>query len=812
MYIKKLILNHYNRFFLSNISKLEYTPNHNIQIIASRNLAGKSSLLKQLNPLPIDLKKDFKPDGYKYIEIEHLGKEYKIRSDSKHSFICNGVELNQGGTKKVQLDLIKEHFNLTPAILDILQNTNSLTVMSPSERKYWFTEMSNVDYVFPTKVYNLLKQRHRDIVGFIKLTQDTIVKNELDNTNSVNIDKLKEDKKHLEEYMSYLLTLHDHNLKEIDIDNIKVDIENMLSRISILTQQDIYKSNIKEIESNINILNGKLSSYDTTMDKLKKEIDELDKIKDLEPENILKSKLDNLKKEKAKLDNDVYIAITNVRYTDIWNTFSSMYNNILDFYNWLMEYNDIRLLSKEEINKVITTNNDLNIEYKGLLAKYNITKNELDHMLKHKTEDNIVVCNKCNHTWYLGYDPNKEKQLTQELNLLTEKIEKHKEELDKSNTMVSRLNEVKEATIEFKEMLRSYNILTPIWSYLFHKHNLLSCSVTELLFDVNKLVIDLEKWKDIDRLVKEIDILENNLNNSKVLNGLANSGNVLKTLIDNLEETTKLKNNTLKEIELLKQHLNIKLQLREMYNRLNNSIQLEKDYYIDKKRRLRNDYIKQLVDLVKQELFNIDNILTDNENRIKKIEEAKKTLDTYKIKEKALSVACKIMSPDEGLIAKSINGFITVIVNEMNKIINSIWTFDLEVLPCEVSDTSDLNYKFKVKVNNNHIVEDVSKLSSSGKEIVDLAFRLVFTKYMNLHDMPLLLDEFGNTFDKAHRSSAYAVIDKILSGNFRQIFIVSHYESIYCGFKNIDFNVLDPENIDIQNINNYNTVLKLEHY
>ena len=77
--------------------------------------------------------------------------------------------MNPGGTKKVQLDLIKEHFNLTPAILDILQNTNSLTVMSPSERKHWFTEMSNVDYVFPIKVYNLLKQRHRDILGFIKL-------------------------------------------------------------------------------------------------------------------------------------------------------------------------------------------------------------------------------------------------------------------------------------------------------------------------------------------------------------------------------------------------------------------------------------------------------------------------------------------------------------------------------------------------------------------------------------------------------------------------------------------------------------------
>lgn len=812
MHIKKLVLKHYNRFFLSNISKLEYTPNHSIQIIASRNLAGKSSLLKQLNPLPIDLKKDFKQDGYKYIEIEHLGKEYRIKSDGKNSFICNDVELNPGGTKKVQLDLIKEHFNLTPAILDILQNTNSLTVMSPSERKHWFTEMSNVDYVFPIKVYNLLKQRHRDILGFIKLTQDTIIKHNLDNDSKINILKLKEDKKHLEEYISYLLTLYNHKLKDIDIDGIKSEMNNLFSKLEVLLVSDNKDTTIKSIEDNINLYNGKIISYDNTINKLKKEIDELDKVKGLEPENILKAKLDKLYENKKHIESNIYLSGINNKYNDIWNEFSSIHSDIIDFYNTIVNYNDIRMLNKEEIENIKNTNIDLNNKYRGLQGKYNIIKNEIDHMLKHKTDDNIITCSKCSHSWYLGYDPKKHEDLNKELEEITKILDNTKVELDKSNTLLNRLNELREHTLKFKELLRYHNTLTPIWNYLFNKHNIISCNVSELLFDINKLLIDLDKWKDIDSIVKEIDIIENNISNSKVLEGLSNTGNVLDTLIKNLEETTKLKNTTLKEIEILKQYLNTKLNIKEIYNRLQSLIKLENEYYIDKKHRLHNEYIKQLVEYIKGELYNIDNIIIDNETSIKKIEESNKILEEYKVKEKALSVACKVLSPDEGLIAKSINGFITVIVNEMNKIINSIWTFDLEVLPCEVSDTSDLDYKFKVKVNNNHIVEDVSKLSSSGKEIVDLAFRLVFTKYMGLHDMPLLLDEFGNTFDKAHRSSAYAVIDKILSSNFKQIFIVSHYESIYCGFKNIDFNVLDPENIDIQNINSYNNVLKLEHY
>ena len=146
----------------------------------------------------------------------------------------------------------------------------------------------------------------------------------------------------------------------------------------------------------------------------------------------------------------------------------------------------------------------------------------------------------------------------------------------------------------------------------------------------------------------------------------------------------------------------------------------------------------------------------------------------------------KVLSPSDGIIAKSINSFLNIFIQEMNHIINSVWSYEMVLLPCDITEDNDLDYKFKVKVNNDEVIEDVSKLSSSMQEIVDLAYKIVFMKYMHISDTPLILDEFGRTMDATHRDTAYNIIDRIFSTNFDQIFLVSHFESMYGRFVNAD--------------------------
>ena len=180
MKICKIILYKYRRLSLNNIERLEYTPENNVQVIIGRNMCGKSSLLKELTPLPAELKKEFKDGGYKEIHIFHNSSNYTLVSkieDGKqtHSFKRDGIELNDGSTRKVQLELVKQYFNLTPNIVDILLNKDNFTSMSPLERKRWFSEMSSIDYTYPVSVYNEVRTRYRDIVGGIKLSGDNIV-------------------------------------------------------------------------------------------------------------------------------------------------------------------------------------------------------------------------------------------------------------------------------------------------------------------------------------------------------------------------------------------------------------------------------------------------------------------------------------------------------------------------------------------------------------------------------------------------------------------------------------------------------------
>ena len=158
----------------------------------------------------------------------------------------------------------------------------------------------------------------------------------------------------------------------------------------------------------------------------------------------------------------------------------------------------------------------------------------------------------------------------------------------------------------------------------------------------------------------------------------------------------------------------------------------------------------------------------------------------------------KALSPSEGLIAKSMNSFINKFINDMNYVINTIWSYPMELSTSDIEeDTLDLNYKFKVIVNNDEVIEDISKLSSSMQEIVNLAFKIVLCRYLNLREVPLYLDEFGSTFDSKHRNRAYQVVDKILSSDFKQIFMICHYESLYGSLQNTDFNVLNQDNIEL---------------
>jgi hypothetical protein len=113
----------------------------------------------------------------------------------------------------------------------------------------------------------------------------------------------------------------------------------------------------------------------------------------------------------------------------------------------------------------------------------------------------------------------------------------------------------------------------------------------------------------------------------------------------------------------------------------------------------------------------------------------------------------------------------------MNNFINFLWEYKLEVIPMDL--TKDMNYRFRVIIGESgDYADDVSLVSSSQQEVIDLAFRVVSMGRLGLTDTPFILDEFARTFDIIHANKAFDVVD-ILAKEFSQVFIVSHFNTTY---------------------------------
>ena len=792
MIIKKLELYKFKRFFLSQVDHFILEPKSNIMIIAWGNGKGKSSLLSVLNPLPAELKRDFKEDGYKYIEIMHRGHEYKISSGklekNKHSFIYDDVELNPGGTKRVQLELVSEHFNLTPNINQILLGTDRFTQMSPAIRKEWFNKLSTIDYTYPIKVYNNLKSRYRDITGGIKLFQENVVKLTADIITEEELTKLKDQRANLEGLITYILSLYTHD-EGIDVDTaILKDLSSVVNELrnnSYVTlpsyDLDYYTANLAKLETNINTLKTDIKSIQ-------------DKLHILENKNKFDGKsleeLDTIRKDKVsrllELRKSNKFKIPLYRAYMLSNTFNMLYQNLIAYVSELNDYErpSISLkLIEETTDKLTGVDNELKV----IDRKIQQVKGELNGLEKYNKIEDMVNCPQCQNQFHVHYDPNKSKLLTTMLQKFEEEFNKYSVIRKKLIDQIELYNKIKTIIDNIKSAFLSRSDLNFIHNYIYENIDY-NTSTNNILSIIDTVKHELEYRSNYVVLYKELLNLKNERNKLKAIRNLEQKLHIdnIKVLEDELNLKTQELITSRQGYKLLEDNKNILLKINTLETKLKNILKHYRKAFDKALLALKNKHLNEVVTELKSLLVSYDQKLLQNSQARSQLDNYNKNIEEYKKKEEVLSTMLKVLSPSDGIIAKSINSFLNVFIQEMNHIINSVWSYEMVLLPCDITEDNDLDYKFKVKVNNDEVIEDVSKLSSSMQEIVDLAYKIVFMKYMHISDTPLILDEFGRTMDATHRDTAYNIIDRIFSTNFDQIFLVSHFESMYGRFVNAD--------------------------
>ena len=813
MKIIELHLKGYERLFLGSINEVIYKPENRMQVILGSNGIGKSSLLYMLSPLPADINADFVEDGFKIIKISLDNSLYILKSGidgrTKHNFIKDGKELNTGGTKKVQLGLVLEHFNYTPEIHEILIGSKTFTNMPVSERKKWLTNVSNIDYTYAIGLYMRAKQRHRDLVGGLKIQQDKLA------TDSMNILSIT-DKKKLIDSQVHLLELHDilldskDNVSYVKQDNIIDNInrvnnnlrDNLKKIKTTLSLADIdkelllnkvkYDNNIKiknEIEKTLSEHVAKEKSSNLSLSKIEEEILKTNKdISDIEKELPVGITIDNIDMAKNA-------------FYDVKDNVSDLLNTLTDFSSYAMSNEDIsKLKSKLDNNK------ELNARYIDTRKNLIYKKEELEKLRDGKE----IECVNCHHKWHLGYDANMYKEIIDRLSKLGLEIEKLNKQIEIDDERVRGYSSRLEIILELKGLFIHNNLIKHVFIDIISASKDLSAIVLieNKLFDYIRYFdkwINITRLKDyLEKLLKEKVICEttmkieiSSVEGKDVL--MKNLSDVNTILIECIDYANVLNND-----KVLIKNLDI---LKGTAEGLLKTVRSEGENEI---KQLRNDALNELIRMNKGRLSDIDTKLRDSDFYEKTVVRKRAEVEELSKKEQVMKKAVKALSPTEGLIAKSISGFLRKFTEEMNYVINSVWSYSIKVLPAKVSDSIDLDYKFPMLIDGRTEKKDVSFGSSSMKEIVDLAFKIVSMKYLGLTDYPLFLDEFGRTMDSEHRKKAFTIVDTLSDSSFNQIFIISHFESVYNRFNNADLIVLSPDNIDLDEDKIYNESITLK--
>lgn len=838
----------FKRFSLNGIKRFTIRPEEAIQLILGTNGSGKSSLISELTPLPAEASNYLK-EGSKTIELIANNKRYVLKSTfnsgQRHSFEENNEELNPGGTITVQRELVKQYFGITQDIQDLIAGVELFTGMSPGKRREWFTRLSDVSYDYALGVYGRLKDRLRDTSGALKHAKKRLVAEKSKIISSIEIDRIKKEVNQGLGELDILFQNRNALSRSVvsvlnDVEANKINLTNLLKQFEKikLTQPNekslcldgvFYRNEwseyiprffasiddidfaISEFKSVIGVKEVLIKQKFEEHGEVSKKIAILKKtgsegIKSLisKVHLIQEARNSALEKRILKLEGlDVYQAK---------NALEAVLEPLMAILAEIPENRD-KWFSSAQQNQFQEQLLTLKKEHYKEKTDFDRLVSQRTHMEVHKAS-NTVECPSCKYSWHLGYS---EKAYEKILFLIEEKNDSLVKKEKEIETCQANIEKIKDYSVLYRSYVqysRTVTALTPLWNYY---------AENDLIFNApRKALSDLEFFKQDLIYEEEVFLKEKQIAELKELIIAAEkvgdeSLNSLTNTLSHVDGQVSVLTN---ELASVRYNLNQCLQyrknivdatvLREKIEEHLKKEELLKDEQIDA---IRAECISQCIRELQLTLASRQDILANVAIQIGLIQDLEAQIENLTIEEEACKVLVAELSPTEGLIAEGLLGFIRYFVNKMNKLIRKIWSYPLEIQTCEVDKegSAELDYRFPVLVKSkSNSIPDV-KLGSTGmKEIFDLAFKVTAMQSLGLVNIPLVLDEFGKTMDKTHKSAATDFVRNLLvQHSFSQLFMVSHDYIQYGSISNVDVCVLCSSNIVVPEKYNKHVVIEM---
>lgn len=819
MQYTKLRLKNHKRLSLNNISDITLNFTSILQIILGSNGSGKSSLLNELTMWP-GTPSDFRSGGQKHIEGWHRGKFYRAISNyngktGKHSLVevVDGVEteLNEGGTGGIQKKLIEEIFNYNTKVHDVLTGNVRFTSMSPSQRKDWLSTLSTNDFTFANNLFKDITTSYRDVLGARKKTQERLG-NALDKVVDEEMYlELKKRQKLLSEQIEELMSNRD---LDVDPSPVESKLEMLLSEQLTITK--------RVLNSRPRYLNDPNVKSDEDLDKIISDVTYKLKLNESEQSSI-KNRLSDVDEMLSKLTTgEGGVEVVYRRLDDIRKELDGLENpNIANSKHLTADMEAMEQQLRTILESVVCLGGDIlgKVEGEDLCSELKSIKERIqlleihipriEGQLEDMSNARDVTCPSCNYVWRPGVSEKEEAALKTKLDAA------RKELADKLKTK----DDIEDSCVKFAEFekllanlkyLEEMHPVAMFWDKAL-EFDLRGGSATAIMGEFVTILSKLKEQNKYDELIAQAKSAESIVGQHEQLTKGTDLGDFTskhKELASELEvkfndheayssELSKLKtfkafsdmmSSSLDRLEFLDREIakTFKTYLQQSKSKVLESTLRDKQSSLASVSKSIND---------KDLMMGIVNDLKINE------EELSQDSESY-------SLLVGALSNTSGLIASQIRIFINSFVVKLNEIIGQIWEYDLIVQPCDI-EKGELDYKFPLVVKHDDmVVPDISRGSQGQKDVIDLAFTLMVSRFMDLTDFPLYLDETGASFDEEHRSKFTAFIKTLVERhNCSQVFLVNHYQAVHGALTGAEFCVLDSKNITVPKT--YNTHVEI---
>lgn len=809
MLIKRLKMVGNVRLLCNNIMEFEITPNEMVQLIIGSNGSGKTSLVREMTPLPA-APADYVTGGYKIIELIHGGKEYVLESNfaagSKHTFTVNGENLNTGRTATVQKELVWQHFQFDQALFDVLMDEDLFTHMSPNTlRREWLMRMSGSNFDYAMSIFQKLKTRHRDVVGHHKQLSARLAKEIERLPKDEEIERLKTLSKECLDDIEVLMDNRDPTAPQRAFTENRVNsLLNELGRTAeeILNVGFNRWKDVNSTEDLTNILQQRLDILAKARGNHEAAQSEYSRLaalqQSLSSNNVssvseLDGQMKSLMEEKRKLLLTVGDSVREISdASKVKVILSTILDDLREIFSEMPPNRDNKH-SEEQRSVVASRDKELRERHKSLNNL--LIKNQ--HRIAHIEKADTHSCPKCGFNSKIGVNENEIPDITNSIAAIESEMREIEKELGELSDYLEENALFRSYIRRLNQHVNTHKELQPLWKSVadaWVKGANPRAALPILVSFVNELST-LALVEEIDNRINEARRIKTELELAGEDSG-SRIGDMLHSINKEIHEcvnTIESQYRDVKALEGLKRSFQTINDKHQQLEKIFLSIQSETELLI---RAIRNETINEVLRERQTALAQVETALKAALSATSIIEDLQRERDKALATMEVLEILVSELSPVDGLIADQVKGFVGDFVEQMNSIIGRIWTSDFKLLPCE-SEEDELTYKFPFVVKGqDRVIPDVKAGSRAQKEMVNLAFKLVVCFYLGLDEYPMYLDEPATTFDEQHRFNIVAFLKEYVeTRHCSQLFYISHYAQQHGAFQGAEICVLDTTNI-----------------